>query len=174
MKVGLLVIRENGLMYKFDIWERINVIPSLHLAGIVNLKWNEYEREARVSRIYSHISNSWILKDIEKIQGTKMIALVIKDSKPDPFNHVCSKCGKRTGAERLDNMNINRIKDDIRVQFGNVLHSADTEQNALAELEKFGVNKSIVNTILAMEQNNCLVVDCETNSSFVTKLNVYE
>ena len=111
--------------------------------------------------------------ELMRLEHGIMIAIAIIDSKPDPFSHSCTKCGKKTGAERLDNMNINRIKDDVRVQYGNILHSADTEEKAIEELMKLGVDKSIID-MLYKKTDTIKMGDVKTKDKFIEQLNTLE
>jgi len=143
-KLGLLVLRKNGLKYYDKVIQRIKVIESLNVVGTFYIYWKDSESFEKFKLVYPHVIDEVILKHLFTEGGTLMMAIAIIDIKPDPYKHSCTKCGKRTGAERLDNMNINRIKDDIRVQYGNIIHSADTEALAKKELMLFGVEEQIV------------------------------
>ena len=163
MKVGLLVLRNNGLQYLQKVIDRISVIDSLTLKAVLQIKWKEEEADKNIRSIYEHIKEGNTINKIIELQGTSMIAIILLDSKPDPLNQYCLHCGRYAGEKRIDNMNINRIKNDIRVQYGNIIHSADTEELAIVEIDKFGGgeiikflysmdNKVLVNAVYSCDQ----------------------
>ncbi len=170
-KLGLLVLRNKGLRYCDKVLKRINIIDSLDINGVFYIQWKEKESLDKFRRLYPHIKDEIIIENLLDAAGTLMLAIAIVDSKPNPYKHTCTKCGKRTGAERLDNMNINRIKDDIRAQYGNVIHSADTEEMAIRELKLFGVEELTINKMLVNDFNSKLIEKIFSDSDLVTTLN---
>ena len=80
----------------------------------------------------------------------------------------CPKCGHRFTGERLDNMHVNRIKDDFRSIYGNIIHSADTEQTAIDEMKKFGIGSKLINKFKDIE--GCIVGNIENDNMLIKKM----
>ena len=167
-KLGLIVLRQKGIPLLEKVLNRIKTIPSLQIKGIFGIKWTEEECRSKIEKIYTHITDKLILDTIEQIQGNEMIAIVLLDTHPDPLNMQCPKCGHRFTGERLDNMHINRIKDDFRSIYGNVIHSADTEQTAIDEMGKFGIGSKLINKFKDIE--GCIVGNIENDNMLIKKM----
>jgi len=167
-KLGLLVLRQKGIPLLEKVKNRIATIESLSIKGVFGIKWEKEEAFFKIKDVYGHIKDTKILEDITNIQGNNMIAIVLIDSMPDPLNMQCPKCGHKGTGDRLDNMHINRIKDDFRSIYGNVIHSADTEKTAIDEMKKFGINKDLIDNFKNME--GCIIANIDNSSEFVKKM----
>jgi len=137
-EIGLIVLRKNGMWLLDKVLKRIETVESLSVRGIFLIKWKDEDRESKLKEFYPHLSLS-IVRRLTETHGVEMIAIVLEDSHPDPLNMSCPKCGHRFTGERLSNMHLNRIKDDFRSLYGNVVHSSDTEKTALNEIDALGI-----------------------------------
>lgn len=167
-KLGLIVLRQKGIPLFEKVMIRINTVGTLDVKGLFAIKWTENEASCKLRRIYKHIDDPIILDSIKEIQGTEMIAIVLLDTYPDPLNMQCPKCGHRFTGERLDNMHINRIKDDFRSIYGNVIHSADTEQTAIREMNCFCISSAMIKEM--REEDKILIGNLGSSDELVKRM----
>jgi len=138
-KIGIIVLREKGMHLIDKVLTRIKTVESLCVKGLLGLEWKKENCRSNIEKLYPHITDEKILDDLEEIHGTKMIIIVLLDIHPDSLNMNCPRCNYKFTGDRLDNMHINRIKDDFRSLHGNVIHSSDTEELAEEEMLQLGV-----------------------------------
>ncbi len=142
--LALFVIRQTGLKEEIinDLFNEIKNTGEFEISEKRLITLDEQKIFYRL--FYDQITEDTIQNTINKISGKKLFVIVAKDNAPvknDPKYHTVNK-------------NVWTIKRKIRNKYGNVIHCADTPENAQRELDLlFNINE-ISETINKIEVFN--------------------